>query len=105
VGGNCVAPAATCSEDGTSAISADGTVSVCTPYSCFAGTCHAMCVRDGDCIGKNKCNVQSGICEDPATAAAPADDSSGCAFGAKGSSGFAAALALAALFARARKRS
>src|SRR4051812_44770004 len=55
--GKCITTTvAICSSDNTASISPDGRSTDCRPYSCFDGLCHAGCVRDSDCSGKNKCN-------------------------------------------------
>jgi len=98
-GGVCV-PGATCSSDGLSSITKEGSVS-CAPYRCRDGNCPTSCGASSDCAAGFACD-ESGKCVAPQT-----EESGGCATSTTPSHAGSSLLlfAFAAAVARARRRS
>ncbi|MBI2391626.1 MAG: hypothetical protein HYV09_18705 [Deltaproteobacteria bacterium] len=92
-------PGATCSDDGLSSVSKEGTTS-CSPYRCGGdGRCPTTCVGSDQCAPGFVCDT-GGRC---VAAPTPTEDGGGCIAG-RGTSGGGAAALLLALLAAARRR-
>jgi hypothetical protein len=96
--GKCLAVSASCSADGTLAISSSGQTYDCSPYRCgSSGTCNTACTSNSDCSSPNVCDTATGRCKDPndkGLATPGQSTSSGCAL-SRGRDLEASAVALA----------
>jgi len=75
-GGACQPLSAACSEDGLTAIAADGTRTRCYPLKCAAGVCVDRCSRTDQCAAGFVCDTANGTCQAPSPATS--DDGGGC---------------------------
>ncbi len=111
--GNCVsATGPSCSADGASSLSPDGSSVSCAPYGCddASGACRVTCATNADCVGGAACDA-SGSCaggDPPSTTT----KSGGCALGhgdaaptggARAGAGIAVCVAALALLKRRRR--
>lgn len=93
---------AACEQPGLTASISAGTRTECNAYLCDPGTgrCRDKCSDSTHCATGFVCG--NGACEKQPAADAGGDDG-GCVYGARGSTGFGLALAIAALIARRRR--